>query len=74
MKYFVEKKNAGGKFLPSFEGIKDDHIQMGGDIVFNKDGTTEFVHLSKSAADRLDLTKVLEVIKQRHSLLDQLAK
>lgn len=67
MTYYANKKFAGGKFLLPYEGVKDDPIQMGGDIIVNSEGKTELVFLSKSPMDRINIPNVIQLLKEKNS-------
>lgn len=46
-----------------YPDIPDDRIQMGGDVVFNKEGNVEFSYCNKSPVDRTEIPQVLQTLR-----------
>ncbi|ODN01680.1 hypothetical protein Ocin01_05002 [Orchesella cincta] len=67
MTYYVNKKFAGGKFLQPYEGVVDDPIQMGGDIIMSRDGDAKLIFLSKSPMDRINISRTLQLLKEKNA-------
>jgi len=59
--YYAEQKRAGRKLVAMFE--EDDPTQMGGDFVFDKDGTLALVYRSKVSTDRPSVGDLLKCVK-----------
>ena len=59
--YYAEQKRAGRKLVAMFE--EDDPTQMGGDFVFDKDGTLALVYRSKVSTDRPSVDDLLKCVK-----------
>jgi len=69
MIYYIGKKL--GPVDPDFNtnpypDIPDDRLQMGGDVLFTKEGVVEFSHLSASPVDRAAFSKILEILKNKN--------
>jgi len=53
------------KFNPdAYPDIPDDHIQMAGDVVLNKEGVVEYSYPNKSPSDRTTVPIVLATLKK----------
>ena len=59
--YYAEQKRAGRKLVAMFE--EDDPTQMGGNFVFDKDGTLALVYRSKVSTDRPSVDDLLKCVK-----------
>lgn len=59
--YYAEQKRAGRKLVAMFE--EDDLTQMGGDFIFDKDGTLALVYRSKVSTDRPSVDDLLKCVK-----------
>lgn len=60
--YYAEQKRAGRKLVAMFE--EDDLTQMGGDFIFDKDGTLALVYRSKVSTDRPSVDDLLKCVKE----------
>ena len=64
--FYAEQKRAGRKIVPMFE--EDDLTQMGGDFVFDKDGTLALVYRSKVSTDRPSVEDLLKCAKEVNTI------
>lgn len=64
--YYAEQKRAGRKLVAVFE--EDDLTQMGGDVVFDKDGKLALVYRSKVSTDRPSVEDLLKCVKDVHRM------
>jgi len=68
MIYYISKKLSPDfdqdKFnTNTYASIPDDHLQMGGDVIFTKTGIVEFSHLTTCPSGRVSVSKVLQLLK-----------
>lgn len=64
--FYAEQKCAGRKLVAMFE--EDDLTQMGGDFVFDKDGTLSLVYRSKVSTDRPSVEDLLKCAKEVNTI------
>jgi len=64
--FYAEQKRAGRKLVAMFE--EDDLTQMGGDFVFDKDGTLSLVYRSKVSTDRPSVEDLLKCAKEVNTI------
>lgn len=66
MSSYVTTKLAGAQYLAPYDDIPDDLIQMGGDVIFSKDGSVEFSHASQSPSDRPEISTMIKVLTAKN--------
>jgi len=63
---FVTAKLSNVQFPERSTDIKDDVLQMGGDIIFDENSVPIFKHLSKFPFDRPNMNTVLALLAENH--------
>ena len=63
MVYYAEKMAQGIPLPKPYENIHDDHIQMGGDFIIDKNGVVQFIYCSKTSSDRPPLQVLFDGVQ-----------
>ena len=59
MVYYAEKMSQGVPLPKPYENIHDDHIQMGGDFIVDKNGIVRLIYSSKTSSDRPEIQTLI---------------
>jgi hypothetical protein len=63
MVYYAEKLLQNQELPQPVQGVTDDPLQMGGDIIFDQEGHPAFKYLSKTSSDRPTVEKIMEFLQ-----------